>query len=43
MTARLRMMPPKAPVAQRNLFERFKKDITKNIIDTLTSVYKAYE
>jgi transcriptional regulator with XRE-family HTH domain len=32
-----------SPVAQRNLFERFKKDITKNIIDTLTSVYKAYE
>jgi hypothetical protein len=32
-----------SPVAQRTLFERFKKDITKNIIDTLISVYKAYE
>jgi transcriptional regulator with XRE-family HTH domain len=32
-----------SPVEQRNLFERFKIDITKNILETLETVYKVYE
>ena len=32
-----------SPVKNRNLFERFKIDITKNIMETLKVVYKAYE
>jgi transcriptional regulator with XRE-family HTH domain len=32
-----------SPAAHRGLFERFKKDITKNVLDTLTSVYRAYD
>jgi len=32
-----------SPATQRSLFERFKKDISKNVMDTLKSVYKAYE
>jgi transcriptional regulator with XRE-family HTH domain len=32
-----------SPAAHRGLFERFKKDITKNVMDTLKTVYKAYE
>jgi transcriptional regulator with XRE-family HTH domain len=31
------------PVEQWTLFERFKKDITKNINETLKTVYKDYE
>ena len=31
------------PVENRVLFERFKVDITKNVIETLETVYKAYE
>jgi transcriptional regulator with XRE-family HTH domain len=31
------------PAQNRKLFERFKKDITKNVIDTLETVYKAYD
>jgi transcriptional regulator with XRE-family HTH domain len=32
-----------SPAENRRLFERFKIDITKNVIETLESVYKAYE
>jgi hypothetical protein len=32
-----------SPAKHRNLFERFKIDITKNVIETLEKVYKAYE
>jgi transcriptional regulator with XRE-family HTH domain len=32
-----------SPAEYRTLFERFKIDITKNIIKTLETVYKAYE
>ena len=32
-----------SPAQKRSLFERFKKDITKNVNETLESVYKAYE
>jgi transcriptional regulator with XRE-family HTH domain len=31
------------PVEQWKLFERFKKDITKNINETLETVYREYE
>jgi transcriptional regulator with XRE-family HTH domain len=31
------------PVEQWTMFERFKKDITKSINDTLDTVYKEYE
>jgi len=31
------------PAKNRRLFERFKIDITKNVMDTLKTVYKAYE
>jgi transcriptional regulator with XRE-family HTH domain len=31
------------PAKNRKLFDRFKKDITKNVIETLETVYKAYE
>ena len=31
------------PAKHRNLFERFKVDITKNVLETLETVYKAYE
>jgi transcriptional regulator with XRE-family HTH domain len=31
------------PVENRVLFERFKVDITKNVMETLETVYKAYE
>jgi len=32
-----------SPAKNRSLFERFKIDITKNVMDTLQEVYKAYE
>jgi len=32
-----------SPERNRELFERFKKDITKNVVETLQTVYKAYE
>lgn len=32
-----------SPAQNRILFDRFKKDITKNVIETLETVYKAYE
>ena len=32
-----------SPEKNRKLFERFKKDITKNVMETLGAVYKAYE
>jgi len=32
-----------SPIEYRSLFERFKIDITKNVMETLDSVYKAYE
>ena len=32
-----------SPAKNMKLFERFKKDITKNVLDTLETVYKAYE
>jgi transcriptional regulator with XRE-family HTH domain len=32
-----------SPAKNRKLFERFKIDITKNVIETLKTVYKAYE
>lgn len=32
-----------SPAQNRNLFERFKIDITKNVLETLEAVYKAYE
>ena len=31
------------PAEHRNLFERFKLDITQNVTKTLETVYKAYE
>ena len=33
----------KTPFEKWTLFERFKKDITKNINDTLETIYKEYE
>jgi hypothetical protein len=32
-----------SPAENRKLFERFKRDITKNVIDTLETVYRGYE
>jgi len=32
-----------SPTQKRSLFERFKKDISKNVNETLETVYKAYE
>jgi len=32
-----------SPAKQQKLFERFKIDITKNVLETLETVYKAYE
>jgi transcriptional regulator with XRE-family HTH domain len=32
-----------SPAEHRKLFERFKIDITKNVLETLEAVYKAYE
>jgi len=32
-----------SPTKKRSLFERFKKDITKNVIDALEGVYEAYD
>jgi len=32
-----------SPAKNRKLFERFKIDITKNVLETLETVYKAYE
>jgi transcriptional regulator with XRE-family HTH domain len=32
-----------SPAVHRNLFERFKIDITKNVQETLEAVFKAYE
>jgi len=32
-----------SPAEHRSLFERFKKDITQNVMKTLETVYKAYE
>ena len=32
-----------SPEQNRKLFDRFKKDITKSVIDTLEMIYKAYE
>ena len=32
-----------SPAQNRKLFERFKIDITKNVLETLEAVYKAYE
>jgi transcriptional regulator with XRE-family HTH domain len=32
-----------SPAKNRKLFERFKVDITKNVLETLETVYKAYE
>ena len=32
-----------SPAEHRSLFERFKIDITKNVVKTLETVYKAYE
>jgi len=32
-----------SPAKNRKLFERFKIDITKNVMETLQTVYKAYE
>jgi transcriptional regulator with XRE-family HTH domain len=31
------------PEERRNLLERFKKDITENVVKTLEAVYSAYE
>jgi transcriptional regulator with XRE-family HTH domain len=31
------------PAEHRSLFERFKIDITKNVLETLEMVYRAYE
>ncbi|GHV72252.1 hypothetical protein AGMMS49928_28670 [Spirochaetia bacterium] len=31
------------PTENRSLLERFKKDITQNVLETLEAVYKAYE
>jgi transcriptional regulator with XRE-family HTH domain len=33
----------KTPLEKWTLFERFKKEITKNINDTLETIYKEYE
>jgi transcriptional regulator with XRE-family HTH domain len=32
-----------SPAENRGLFERFKIDITKNVLETLETVYKAYQ
>jgi len=32
-----------SPAEHRSLFERFKIDITKNVLETLETVYKAYD
>jgi transcriptional regulator with XRE-family HTH domain len=32
-----------SPAENRSLFERFKIDITKNVMETLETVYKAYQ
>ena len=32
-----------SPAEHRKLFEHFKIDITKNVLETLKTVYKAYE
>ncbi len=32
-----------SPTEHRSLFERFKIDITKNVLETLEAVYKAYD
>ncbi|MDR1419679.1 MAG: helix-turn-helix domain-containing protein, partial [Treponema sp.] len=32
-----------SPAEHRSLFERFKIDITQNVLKTLEAVYKAYE
>ena len=32
-----------SPVEKRKLFERFKRDITKNVMETLQVLYKEYE
>jgi transcriptional regulator with XRE-family HTH domain len=32
-----------SPAENRSLFERFKIDITKNVLETLETVYKAYQ
>ena len=32
-----------SPIKNRELFERFKIDITKNVMESLQAVYKAYE
>jgi transcriptional regulator with XRE-family HTH domain len=32
-----------SPAQNRKMFERFKIDITKNVLETLKTVYKAYE
>ena len=32
-----------SPAKNRRLFERFKIDVTKNVMETLQAVYKAYE
>jgi transcriptional regulator with XRE-family HTH domain len=32
-----------SPAEHRKLFERFKIDITKNVLETLEAVYRAYE
>ena len=32
-----------SPAKNRKLFERFKIDITKNVLETLETVFKAYE
>jgi len=32
-----------SPAEHRNLFERFKIDITQNVMKTLETVYRAYE
>jgi hypothetical protein len=34
---------PETSTEHRNLFERFKKDLTQNVLKTLEAVYKAYE
>ena len=32
-----------SPAEHRDMFERFKIDITKNVLETLETVYKAYD
>jgi len=32
-----------SPTEHRDMFERFKIDITKNVLETLETVYKAYD